>query len=82
MGYTSKRSESVPQTVSSNSLEYGVWPEAIQAVTYSVCRQHPSVYMGGWRNQMCARVGAMIGLYSPKQAIPKVRHSGPYGRYR
>lgn len=35
--------------------------------------KHPSEYLGGWRNQACARVGAMIGMYSPIKALPKVR---------
>lgn len=35
--------------------------------------QHPSEYLGGWRNQVCARVGAMVGLYNPIKALPKVR---------
>ena len=35
--------------------------------------QHPTEYLGGWRNQVCARVGAMVGLYSPLKALPQVR---------
>ncbi|CAN0106617.1 unnamed protein product [Ascophyllum nodosum] len=36
-------------------------------------QKHPSVYLGGWRNQACARVGAMVGLYSPIKALPEVK---------
>ncbi|CAM9700285.1 unnamed protein product, partial [Hapterophycus canaliculatus] len=35
--------------------------------------KHPAEYLGGWRNQVCARVGAMIGMYSPIKALPQVR---------
>ncbi|CAM9775419.1 unnamed protein product [Ectocarpus fasciculatus] len=35
--------------------------------------KHPSDTLGGWRNQVCARVGAMVGMYSPIKALPKVR---------
>ena len=40
--------------------------------------QHPTEYLGGWRNQVCARVGAMVGLYSPVKALPQVRCSCPF----
>lgn len=35
--------------------------------------QHPPELLGGWRNQVCARVGAMVGLYSPIKVLPEVR---------
>lgn len=34
--------------------------------------QHPADTLGGWRNQVCARVGAMVGMYSPIKSLPKV----------
>ena len=35
--------------------------------------QHPKETLGGWRNQVCARVGALVGMYSPIKALPQVR---------
>lgn len=40
---------------------------------FFVMFQHPSEYLGGWRNQACARIGAMIGLYSPIKVVDKVK---------
>lgn len=34
--------------------------------------KHPTEYLGGWRNQACARIGAMVGMYSPIKAIGQV----------
>lgn len=39
----------------------------------SYFQKHPTEYLGGWRNQVCARVGAMVGLYSPVKALPQVK---------
>eukprot|EP00752_Nemacystus_decipiens_P018715 g16779.t1 len=35
--------------------------------------KHPKDTLGGWRNQVCARVGALVGMYSPIKALPKVK---------
>ncbi|CAN0385177.1 unnamed protein product [Pylaiella littoralis] len=34
--------------------------------------KHPAETLGGWRNQVCARVGAMVGMYSPVKSLPKI----------
>ncbi|CAM9889710.1 unnamed protein product [Discosporangium mesarthrocarpum] len=38
----------------------------------SYFKKHPKEHLGGWRNLACARVGLMVGMYSPKNVVPKV----------